>query len=84
VRVAEADPNRVVKLAPASGCETVSIETVVYDQPSRREIALLSRSDFEDDLLKRVVADRALATLRGVSRNPNGRYCSASQLWATK
>jgi hypothetical protein len=71
------------QLAPAAGCEDFGVGTIVYDQRSRREVALAAKSDYGSDLMERILADKADVTLRGVQR-PNGSYCTANLLWASK
>jgi len=73
-----------VDLAPASKCQSFNVGTVIYDQRSRREIAIGWLPNYQDDLLARIQADKADVTLRGVYRQPDGKYCSANLLWATK
>ncbi len=72
------------ELAPTSGCEGFGVGTIVYDQPSRREIALASNSDYRGDLMERILADKAEVTLRGVQHKPDSRFCTANLLWANK
>jgi hypothetical protein len=71
------------KLAPTDGCEDISVGTVVYDQRSRREIALAANSGYQDDLMERILADNAEVTLDGVQRR-DGKNCTVNLLWASK
>lgn len=70
-------------VAPSAGCESIGTATIVYDQRSRRDIALGALSGYQGDLQERILADGASVTLRGVYRHDRG-YCSANLLWATK
>jgi hypothetical protein len=83
VRVAEGD-TLAVKLIPSSGCEGVSIGSVVYDQRSRREVALVANTESRAELVARIRAEKADVTLRGVYRSPDDRSCRANLLWAKK
>jgi hypothetical protein len=83
VRIAEGD-TLAVKLIPPSVCEGVSIGSVVYDQHSRREVALVANTEYRAELVARIQAEKADVTLRGVYRSPDGRSCRANLLWASK
>jgi hypothetical protein len=83
-RVAEAGPFGGVKLSPASGCEAINIGAVVYDRQNRRDVELTDKSTHFEDLLNRIRTDKAKVTLRGIHRQPDGRFCSANLLWASK
>lgn len=73
-----------VKLIPSSGCEAFSIGSVVYNQRSRREVALVANTEYRAALLDRIQNDKADVTLHGVYRDPGGRSCGATLLWAGK
>jgi hypothetical protein len=71
------------KLAPAEGCDSFGVGMIVYDQRGRRDIALAANSEYAEDLLERILADKAEVALRGVQRKERG-YCTANLLWASK
>jgi len=87
-RIADVDPNSwlggQIKLTLPSGCESISVGTVVYDQRSERTIALVSGSGYVKTLLGRIRADNAEVKVSGVHRYPVGRDCTANLLWASR
>ncbi len=73
-----------VRLSPGSACESVSVGTIVYDDCSRREIALPAQFQmYPDQLLERIRTANADVTMRDVYRTGSG-FCQARLLWATK
>lgn len=84
VRISKVESFDMVRFVPASGCDGYLIGSVVYDHPSRREIALVANSNYRENLLSRIQSDKADVTLRGVYRYPDHRFCRANLLWASK
>ena len=58
---------------PTSDCENLYVDTVVYDQRSRREIGLYSYSGYAHELLDRIRADKAEVKVREFKPHLGGR-----------
>jgi hypothetical protein len=73
-----------VYLTPSPGCREFIVQTVDYDQATRREIALYNPvGDFAGRLCQRMRADKARVRLTGVKRDEN-QFCWANLLWGTQ
>jgi hypothetical protein len=83
-RMTGSHSNIDITLNPTAGCERFESRMVVYDDRSKREIALSSDSGYRANLLDRIRADKADVALRGVYRDAAGLSCRANLLWATK
>jgi hypothetical protein len=78
---AEESATRGFRITPSPGCLDFRVDTVVYDHPADRQIALYNpASDYKTDLLRRMQKDRAHVRLYGVKYDAD-QSCRANMLW---
>jgi hypothetical protein len=71
-------------ITPSPGCVDFFADTVVYDRPTERQIALYNpASEYKTDLLRQMEKDRARVQLYGVKHDAD-HGCRANLVWGSK